>query len=185
MKNRTLISLLGLIAISSTGIGGCDPEEEKVVCPRCDDMLSWDTTNYSSMTSYGGLSQANYKDSSEAQKVNRDHYAWKMLEQCPGWSIFEKHAGGYGNTLEIASCNNGLVLVWADNMFYTIKLSQGWTGTTSTKMAIGSDYQDFIKAYPDYTSDSTLIDGSGKAKLDYTKGQADFENNKLIKLEAR
>jgi len=143
-----------------------------VVCPSCDELLTWDTTSFDNST-YGEISTANDWG---------DAYAHKMLDECPGWSIFEGHAGGIGDTLEIASCDDGLVLRWAYESFTSIQLSQGWTGTTNTQIVIGSSYQDFVQAYPDYDSTSTELTTYGYAFLKYDNGFATFEDSVLTAL---
>lgn len=143
-----------------------------VICPSCDELLNWDTTSSNNST-YGEISTVNDWG---------DAYAHKMLDECPGWSIFEGHAGGTGDTLEITSCNDGLVLVWAYESFSAMQLSQGWTGTTNTQIAIGSSYQDFVQAYPDYDSDSTELDAYGYAFLTYDGGFAIFKDSMLTEI---
>lgn len=170
MKNRTSISLLVSITLLLIGVGGCEPDDEEVVCPRCDDVLSWDTAA-KRHTAYGALSLEYPKD---------DSYAWQILDKCPGWNIYEDHKGGTGDTLEIVSCNNGVKLIWAFDHFFSVQLSQGWTGATVSKMAIGSSYQDFVQAYPGYDSSSILLDEqTGDAHLYYESGTASFEKGTL------
>jgi len=143
-----------------------------IICPTCDEMLTWDTTQYDH--SYlGKISTSDNWD---------DSHAWQMLNTCTGWGIVGGHEGGTGDTLEIGACNDGLVLVWAYNSFSSIRLAQGWTGNTDTNLGIGASYQAFIQMYPDYTANSLLIDGSGYAMLVYVSGFAVFKNSMLSEL---
>ncbi|MFA6161178.1 MAG: hypothetical protein WC766_03285 [Patescibacteria group bacterium] len=143
-----------------------------IVCPTCDELLTWDTTQ-SKHSTYGKIStSSNWNDS----------YAWQMLKACPDWGIVGGHEGGIGDTLQIGACSDGVVLIWAYNLFSSIRLSQGWTGVTDTGLGIGASYQDFIQTYPGYTSSSMLIDASGYAMLVYANGIAVFESSKLSKL---
>ncbi|MFA4955057.1 MAG: hypothetical protein WC641_07150 [Patescibacteria group bacterium] len=143
-----------------------------VFCPTCDELLTWDTTQYKH-SSLGKISTSENWD---------DSYAWKMLNTCTGWGIVGGHEGGTGDTLEIGACNDGLVLIWAYNSFSSIRLSQGWTGNTDTNLGIGASYQAFIQMYPDYTANSLLIDGSGYAMLVYANGIAVFNDSMLSEL---
>ncbi len=143
-----------------------------VICPSCDELLTWDTTSFDNST-YGEIGTVNDWG---------DAYAYKMLDECPGWSIFEGHAGGTGDTLQISSCDDGVVLIWAYEWFTSIHVSQGWTGTTSTQIAIGSSYQDFVQAYPDYDSTSTELTAYGYAHLKYVSGFATFQDSVLSAL---
>jgi len=143
-----------------------------IVCPGCDELLAWDTTQYKH-SAYGKLSTSATWD---------DSYAWQMLNACAGWSIVDGHEGGLGDTLEIGTCNDGVVLVWAYDMFSSVRLGQGWTGKTDKDLAIGSSYQDFVQAYPDYTGNSTTLDVNGYASLSYANGLAIFKNSVLFQL---
>jgi hypothetical protein len=165
-------AIVALMGGCSTNLGFAD-SDESVGCPSsCQESVVWDSTKFG-QSSYGELSTGSGWT---------DSYAYKILDACQGWSVFEGHKGGTGDTLQIASCNNGVVLVWAYNSFSSVKLSQGWTGTTSTGMAIGASYQDFIGTYPGYTSDSTLLDATGSAVLNFKTGFAYFTNGVLSAL---
>lgn len=144
-----------------------------IVCPTCDELLTWDTTQ-SKHSTYGSKisTSSNWNDS----------YAWQMLKACPDWGIVGGHEGGTGDTLQIGACNDGVVLIWAYNMFSSIRLSQGWTGKTDTNLGIGESYQTFIQTYPGYTSGSMLLDTSGYAMLVYANGMAIFKNSVLSEL---
>ncbi len=195
--NRTIFSLFGSIAILLIGNQGCTwssdssgsapgntsvdassdapvdaPADAPIVCPSCDELLTWDTSKHWN-TTYGAVS---------TNSTWSDSYARQMLIACDGWSIYDGHDGGIGDTLEIASCNDGVVLVWMGDRFSGFNLSQGWTGKTSTGIAIGSSYADFIQAYPDYEGDSTLINGEGSATLNYANGLVFFKNSVLTEL---
>ncbi len=143
-----------------------------IICPACDELLTWDTTKFQHST-YGKISTSATWD---------DSYAWQMLNACPGWSIFDGHEGGIGDTLEIGTCNYGLVLRWTFGSFSSIQLSQGWTGKTDTGLVIGTSYQAFLQTYPDYTDDSTLLDANGYAILTYANGMAIFKSSVLSEL---
>ncbi|MHB8830540.1 MAG: hypothetical protein ACYC44_00230 [Patescibacteria group bacterium] len=143
-----------------------------IICPSCDELLTWDTTQFKHST-YGKISTSATWD---------DSYAWQMLNTCTGWSIVGGHEGGLGDTLEIGACSDGVVLVWAYDMFSSVRLSQGWTGKTDTNLAIGTSYQAFLQVYPDYTSNSMLLDASGYAMLTYANGMAIFKNSVLSEL---
>lgn len=157
----TLFLVVGSIA--------CVPEDEPIHCPSCVEVMSWNTTG-SARSSYGELSMQSGKD---------DSYAWQILEECPGWSIYDGHRGGTGDTLEIVSCDGGVVLEWAFNEFWSVHLSEGWTGKTSAGMTLGSSYEDFIQAYPGYES-------SGSTNLlVYPSGMASFEEGLLVEVTVR
>ncbi len=141
-------------------------------CPSCEELLTWDTTQNNNST-YGEISTLS---------VWPDAYAWQMIDECPGWGIYQGHQGGIGDTLEISSCNDGLVLVWAYGYFSHISVSEGWTGKTDTDLAIGTSYDVFIATYPGYDSNSTLINAGGYASLHYAGGFAIFQDSLLNKL---
>lgn len=144
-----------------------------IICPSCDELMTWDTTKFDN-SSYGQIKTSN---------AWKDVYAKQMLIACPGWDYFQGHKGGLGDTLQIASCNDGVVLVWAYEYFTSIKLTQGWTGTTDTGLAIGTTYADFVQVYPGYNIASSMtLTSWGYASLDYTNGFATFENSVLTQL---
>lgn len=197
--NKTLSFLLGMVAVTSIANEGCaiaewssfddkkdppgdasvesssdSPADAPFICPGCDELLSWDATT-ADRASYGGISTDSTWD---------DGYAWMMLDACPGWSIHEGHEGGIGDTLEIASCDGGLVLIWIGDRFSAVEVSKGWTGKTDTSFAIGASYDDFIQAYPGYGGNTSLLDGDGSAYLDYPSGSVYFEEGMLTSLRA-
>ncbi|MDQ7815216.1 MAG: hypothetical protein RDU25_05440 [Patescibacteria group bacterium] len=170
MNRKSSFFFLGFVTVSLVGGGiACVPEDEPVHCPTCAEVMSWDTAG-SARSSYGELSMKSGKD---------DSYAWQILETCPDWSIYEGHRGGTGATLEIVSCDEGVVLEWAFNEFWSVHLSQGWAGKTSTGMAIGSSYEDFIRAYPGYE------DSGSTNLLVYPSGIAFFEDGLLVEVTVR
>lgn len=163
-------------AVTDTGIdAGLDASEDAApVCPSCDELLTWDTTGSNPITFGAMQTDSDWPDS----------YAQEMLNTCADWSIHDGHQGGIGDTLETSSCNDGLVLVWAHETFWSIKLSTGWNGTTDKGISIGSSLEDFIKAYPDYEDNSYIPDTGNFVLLNYAAGLARFDNNELTELSA-
>jgi len=141
-----------------------------VICPSCDELLTWDATKTGHST-YGKISTGSGWD---------DSYAWQMLNACTGWSIVDGHEGGIGDTLEIGACNDGVVLIWAYDIFMSVQLSQGWTGKTDTNMAIGTSFQEFVQTHPGYTGNAP--DASGYTMLTYANGIVVFKQSVLFEL---
>ena len=161
--------LLTLTAIFVVSCG-----EERVICPRCDESLTWDSIQ-ERHSAYGQMNTGSSRG---------DSYAWKMLDECRGWTIYRDHRGGTGDTLEIANCSGGLILRWAWSSFESVRLSAGWTGSmTVTNLAFGARYEDWINAYP-CSNKFTSIDGR-RTYLEYHNGSARFLNGVLSELIVR
>jgi len=74
----------------------------------------------------------------------------KWLAESPDFDIYEGHAGGYGDTLQIKSARFGIFLEWAYNELMIITLTRGWHGRVAeTGIKLGDPIESFISAYTD------------------------------------
>jgi len=115
-------------------------------CPSCNETITWQ--------SYGNFV---FKGSGD------DSMGWKLKSDC-GWSIYNGHEGGYGETLELSSCgSNGVIFVWAYQTFYAFRVAEGWQGKTKEGIGIGDSLTNFLNAYPNFIN-------TGAQEYSYTSG---------------
>ena len=86
----------------------------------------------------------------------RDSTARNILTKC-GWHVHNNHNGGVGNTLQVASPDESVILVWAFNSFRSYRLSEGWQGKTEKGIGIGDDVFDLYRLYPGFTTDNGSV----------------------------
>ncbi len=111
----------------------CHHDKTKIgnsFCPTVYDDITWN--------SYGGFN---------LRREGSDDVAWRIVDEC-AWHIYRNHTGGYGDTLEVASPNEEVVLIWAYNDFYGFDLVSGWEGQTSEGVRMGDHITVFADAYP-------------------------------------
>ena len=70
-----------------------------------------------------------------------------LVKDC-GFAIYEGHAGGIGNTLEMTGCGAGIYLHWRHNALAQIDLETGWSGQTDRGIRLGATLQEVRAAYP-------------------------------------
>lgn len=144
-------------------------------CPACDGIVSWCSYEWIFLDKFGD-----------------DSCGWKLVSDC-GWKIYQGHEGGWGDTLEVVSCEGGVVFIWAWNHFSGFRLTKGWTGTTIDGIKIGSSLDEFLSVYPDFVLYEYLQDYYNQICYErefvYTNRLEDDgiyayfdENNKLEKL---
>ena len=167
MKRKLIISILFLFFIF--GCGG------ETYCPPCDATLAWWKDGNKWKKSYG-----------EAEADDPDYYpdekAWDIVDEC-GWSIYGGHDGGLGDTLQITSCNKGVVLIWSYNQYSGILVKECWTGSTSKGVRLGASLEDFLVIYPYFEYDEYL--SSDSYEVYYAEGphmRAKFKDGKLIEI---
>jgi len=121
-----------LLAVLFLLIIGCGKDND-FNCPSCDENITWN--------SYGDF---------EFEESGDDSTGWKLESKC-GWSVYNGHQGGYGDTLELSSCgNNGVIFVWAYQTFHAFRVSEGWNGKTDKGIGIGDSLNVFLANYPDF-----------------------------------
>ena len=126
-----------LCILYSVFITGCFHEEEDkggFTCPTIGDDVTW--------SSYGSY---------QFNKSGNDSTARNIISKC-GWHVHNNHNGGYGDTLQVASPNGEVILVWAYNSFYAYKLSSGWSGKTERNIKIGDHITTLYGQYPTFTT---------------------------------
>jgi hypothetical protein len=74
---------------------------------------------------------------------------WPVTDCGGAFAIYNGHAGGYGDTLQIVGCGNSFYLVWAYDSLQIISLGLGWYGTTDRGARIGNTLAEVRAAYPD------------------------------------
>lgn len=136
---KILVSFVCISIILALFISiGCGKDEKDANtsswrCPTIYDNITW--------KSYGPFSMNN---------AGRDSAARRIITEC-GWHVFNGHNGGYGDTLQIASVNEEVVLVWAYNDFYGFRVVNGWQGATEKGAKIGiSNLTDFLIRHPEF-----------------------------------
>jgi len=85
MKRQFFVCTL-IICIISIFIGCALSKDDEDGCVSCGDTITW--------TSYGNLN---------LNSAGRDSTARDIISSC-GWHVHNGHNGGYGDTLQIASC---------------------------------------------------------------------------------
>lgn len=88
-------------------------------CPSISDNVTWE--------SYGRF---------KLHDSGPDSAALEIIKEC-NWHIFGNNSGGVGNTLQIGSPNDEVILVWAYNNFSRFHLSGGWIGTMPGGIRLG------------------------------------------------
>jgi len=135
--NRDMLSVNPLypVIISLIFITSCSDDEKcESACPDIDDNITW--------TSYNDLVFEN---------SGNDSCARKIISQCE-WHVHNNHNGGVGETLQVASPGEEVILVWAFNDFHGFKVSQGWTGSTQKNINIGDHITSLYAEYPEFTT---------------------------------
>jgi len=120
---------------------------------------SYDTIAAAFIGSCGYLDNISYDDDSGEGQAS------KMVFQVSAAESYYLMIGSYGTTsiagnlllsVRYREClpsdEEGVVLVWAYNSFYGFRVRQGWTGTTSEGIGIGSALQEFLNTYPYFQS---------------------------------
>ena|ERR1022692_1706328 len=102
-------------------------------CPSLNDNVTW--------MSYGHFNFGSAGD---------DGTARNCVLHC-GWSVFEGHNGGFGDTLQVASSSAAVVFAWAYNNFAGFRVTQGWTGETDRGAKLGDTLGKFQGLYPEFT----------------------------------
>ena len=119
-----------LCVILSITMWGCGEDDKKGPCLGSNENVIIGDPFY-----YGYL----------GEDAGPDSVARNQINNC-GWTIYQNHNGGSGDTLAIE--NNGVILVWAWNELSGMTLTSGWTGKTDQGIGIGSSLTDFLTAYP-------------------------------------
>ena len=136
----------GLLTLSLTACGGSGGSgggsgggsSNDFECPATSNNVTW--------TSYGKFT---------FQKSGDDSTARTIITKC-GWHVHKGHNGGIDDTLQVASANEEVILVWAYNIFYAFRVTGGWTGLTERGVKIGDHITTLYAKYPGFmTSDGT------------------------------
>ena len=90
--------------------------------------------------------------------------AW--LKSMPGFSIYQKHNGGIGDTLEIINRDNGMFFMWIGNSLNMISMFDGWKGqieldNKATGIKIGGSVNAFLSIYPHAVKRDNTFMGPG------------------------
>lgn len=80
-------------------------------------------------------------------KFNKEDQDW-LVDKC-NFTYYKEHKGGYGNTLQLESCDGGLLLYWAWDSLKSIYVANGWTGETDRGLKIGDTLEQFKMLYPE------------------------------------
>jgi hypothetical protein len=111
-------------------LSGCGGSSSNFSCPSSSDDITW--------TSYGHF---------QMQKSGGDATARNCISKC-GWQIFNGNNGGIGNTLQVASPDDSVVLAWAYSEFAAMRVTKGWTGQTAEGVKLGDSMATFLSHYP-------------------------------------
>jgi hypothetical protein len=157
-------------------LNSCAIEEEETetgdvcphfYCPTTFELVTWDK--------YGKI---------ELDDFGWDECARKLISKC-GWHVYGGHNGGSGDTLQVATQNEGVILIWAWNNLEWIILKAGWTGTTAEGIGIGATLEEFLAVYPEFVLLSNSgpiyeLQDSSNRKDSYV--EATFANGVLVEL---
>jgi|GEM_PF-2982349 len=129
-KSVFFLSLFLFVLFSVSACNHKKRTTEESFCPTVYDDITW--------TSYGDF---------KFHEEGDDSTAWRIVDECY-WHVYNNHAGGYGDTLQVASENEEVILVWAYNDFYGFDLTYGWEGQTKEGIRMGDHITFFADAYP-------------------------------------
>lgn len=129
---KLLITVLAIAALTFTGCQTLSSGDD-FKCPTTADNVTFQ--------SYGAFAMGNSGDDSTARKI---------ISSC-GWHVFGGHNGGTGDTLEVASPSEEVVVVWAFNNFSGFRLTPGWSGKTDRGAKLGDSSTTFHNLYPEFT----------------------------------
>lgn len=94
-----------------------------------------------------------------------------------GFSYYDNHRGGTGNTLQIMSNEKAVYMMWAFQSLNNISVRQGWNGETDNGLKIGDDFQKFRALYP--------VAEKRKVRKDYDNGMDEIWTDRMIKFSFR
>ena len=86
-----------------------------------------------------------------------------------GFQIYNGHAGGYGDTLEMFNSSCGIYLYWAGDSLQNISLLEGWQGqimagiNQPTGIRLGGSASDFLAKFPQ----ANVAEGNGYGGKSY------------------
>lgn len=109
------------------------------ICPTCNDTLTPD--------GYGQWRFNNTGPDGTYTLYNTDPNFVRIIGDC-GWTIYNHHDGGIGDTYEVTSCNQGVILKWAYKVFREATVQEGWYGCTDKGIRIGDSFTTVYEAYP-------------------------------------
>lgn len=167
--------ITALIFFALLLLGGCGAAPEQsggdgcpnFYCPSISDNVTWDK--------YGKLQIGNF---------GSDTCARKLISNC-GWHVYQMHNGGYGDTLEVTTPGEEVVLVWAWNDLSDVYLFPGWQGSTAEGITMGSTLEEVQAAYPGLVhayGDTYVIEDASRKRKEvnvYFK----FMDNKLVEID--
>lgn len=131
LESKLVIVILTITALTLTGCQALS-SGESFRCPTTVDNVTFQ--------SYGAFTMGNSGDDSTARKI---------VSAC-NWHVFDNHNGGIGDTLEVASPSEEVVLVWAFSNFSSFRLTPGWTGKTDRGAMLGDSATTFENLYPEF-----------------------------------
>ncbi len=109
------------------------------------------------------------------------------LANCRDFDIYDHHYGGYGDTLEMRSINNGTHLLWSYNQLGHIFLGPEWEGITDKGIKMGDSLSKFISRYPNTTEcpEGSSYDYQGGHRRWYSENDSavligEFNENKRL-----
>ena len=128
---RSLAMVCSVFLVFAVGCG-TSGDEETPFCPSISDDATWNSYGHFVMNDSGN-----------------DQTARRIVSECD-WHVYSGHNGGYGDTLQVASRDEGVVLVWAFNDLYGVSLVEGWTGSAQG-VTIGMSEEEFVAKHPEFT----------------------------------
>lgn len=133
MKMTTILFFL-VITITIASCSYQNNYKKRIMpgCPSIDDNVTWQ--------SYGAF---------KLMEAGQNHIARQIVSEC-GWHIFDEHNGKNGDTLQITSPDEEVVLVWVDNTFYGFVLNEGWMGATHKGVGMYEHNSNFYKLHPEF-----------------------------------
>jgi len=101
------------------------------VCPNTDDTVS-----------FSGYGTYKFRHSGS------DSTARRIVSDCD-WHVYQDHNGGIGDTLEVASPDEDVIMIWAYNDFERVILQKGWDGETDRGVRLGDSQERVLALYPE------------------------------------
>lgn len=133
MKMITILFFLVItIAITSCSYTHNYKKKTMPSCPSIDDNVTWQ--------SYGAF---------KLMEAGQNHIARQIVLEC-GWHIFDGHDGKDGNTIQIASQDEEVILIWEYDTFYGFILNEGWMGATHKGAGMYEHNSNFYKLHSEF-----------------------------------
>lgn len=150
MTARSFVRVLGIVFLAIVFILlGCDADKEIFEEPiRCDSEPPGECKLFCNSTL---CFTSDFRGVGSSLELRMGDKHWPVTACAGVFDYYENHQGGYGDTLEIIGCGDGIYLVWAWYTLYDIVVRPGWTGQTDRGCRLGDSKTSVLDRYPEAT----------------------------------